>query len=53
MEIGKPIRTITVEPAQEPVPQRRETSPTRTPKRVPSRSPERSPEKAPTKVPAK
>lgn len=54
MDIGREIKTIIVEPAQNPVPQREErpAQPTRRP--VPRKEPAREPaRKTPEKVPSK
>jgi hypothetical protein len=55
MEIGKPIRTIRVEPAKDPVPQRERTVPAKRPTKppVPRKEPDKAPERpTPKKVPA-
>jgi len=49
MDIGEEIRTIRVEPAQIPIPQREERPARR---QIPSREPEPTPEREPEKVPA-
>jgi len=48
MDIGKPKRTIRIEPIENPVPERKPV-----PVRVPQRKPAETPEREPAKVPEK
>jgi hypothetical protein len=53
MDIGKPQRTIHIEPIETPIPQR-ETKPARRERPAPSRKePAKTPDKTPVKVPEK
>lgn len=51
MDIGEPQRTIIIEPATIPVPQREPARPQRDP--IPRHEPAEAPERVPEKVPAK
>jgi hypothetical protein len=52
MDIGKPLRTITIEPVQIPVPQREERPATPRRQPAPRKQPAKEPAKTPEKVPA-